>query len=86
MPFYLHVPLPGPFSYSTRIGGSRRRGRSILGPAAYWVLIGWWLLPAWLVTKWTLLAVVWLCAFGYSLARGNARLPRFDGGRITNRP
>lgn len=25
MPFYLHIPLPGPFSYGARIGGKKRR-------------------------------------------------------------
>lgn len=35
MPLFFHVPLPGPFSYSKRIGGRRRRrptGGSDLGP------------------------------------------------------
>jgi hypothetical protein len=28
MPFYLRIPLPGPFGYSARIGGRKRRRRT----------------------------------------------------------
>ena len=40
MPLNLHVPLPGPFSYSTRL-----RAPKGSGTAMYWVLIGWWWYP-----------------------------------------
>ena len=56
MPFYLHVPLPGPVSYSKRLGG-RKRGPSGSDPVAVLVtvalfvvggmvyLVGWWTVP-----------------------------------------
>ncbi len=28
MPFYFRIPLPGPFGYSARVGGRKRRSRS----------------------------------------------------------
>jgi hypothetical protein len=31
MPFNLHVPLPGPFSYNKRLGGGKKRRKS--GPS-----------------------------------------------------
>jgi hypothetical protein len=38
MPFYFRVPLPGPFGYSARIGGRkrRRRGKSYHGELPGW--------------------------------------------------
>lgn len=83
MPFHLHIPLPGPFSYSTRLGERRRRGGASSGSALYWLLIGWRLLPTWLIPKWTALGSVWLCVYGYGLATGNTRPPRIVNGRIT---
>lgn len=56
MPFHLHIPLPGPFSYSTRIGG-RRRGNSN-GGVLFWLFIGWWLVPPWLIMKWTIMGPI----------------------------
>jgi hypothetical protein len=84
VPFHLSIPLPGPFSYSRRIGG-RRRGRSGSGgggQAMYWLLIGWWLIPTWLLMKWTVIGTIWLCVYAVSAARGNLRPPRIEGGRI----
>jgi hypothetical protein len=56
MPLYLRVPLPGPISYSTRIGGRRRRGRGS-GPdtstTAWWLIVGWW----WVPMRWTIVLI-----------------------------
>lgn len=62
MPFHLHVPLPGPFSYSHRLGGRRRPASA--GPSAarsllYWLLIGWW----WVPVKYSCLLMWWLCKY-----------------------
>jgi len=59
MPLYLRAPLPGPFVYARRIGGRRRRGRSVVTEILVWSIVGpLWL--SWLVIKWTALALVWL--------------------------
>lgn len=62
MPFSLHVPLPGPFSYSRRLGG---RSRSTGHGPAFWVLVGWWWYPIawvmwglWLIMKYTAVGTV----------------------------
>jgi hypothetical protein len=31
MPFYIRTPLPGPFGYSARIGGKRKRRKPVRG-------------------------------------------------------
>jgi hypothetical protein len=87
MPFHLSIPLPGPFSYSRRIGGRRRRRSSgssggSNGQATYWLLIGWWLVPSYLILKWTVIGTIWLFVYAVSAARGNLRPPRIEGGRI----
>lgn len=56
MPLRMSIPLPGPFTYSARIGGGRRGSA---GKFWYWLLIGWWAVPLWLLLKWTSLAVWW---------------------------
>jgi hypothetical protein len=46
MPLRLSIPLPGPFSYSTRVG-RRRSGSGGAGKVLYWLVIGWWFVPCW---------------------------------------
>jgi hypothetical protein len=77
MPFRLSIPLPGPFSYSRRIGGGKGSGQALL----FWLLIGWWLIPSWLPLKWTVLGLVWLAVFGSGLARGDRRPPQIRWNR-----
>lgn len=36
MPFYFRIPLPGPFGYSARIGGRKRRRRTYSGQFGTW--------------------------------------------------
>jgi hypothetical protein len=60
MPLYMRVPLPGPFVWSKRIGGTRRRGSSRFESPLYW-LLGIWALEAsvWLVIG-LVCVVIWL--------------------------
>jgi hypothetical protein len=84
VPFHLNIPLPGPFSYSARLGGRRRRrGGGSASTGLYWLVIGWWLVPLWLLMKWTVLGTIWLFVYAYSMVRGNFRPPRIANGRIT---
>jgi hypothetical protein len=41
MPFYFRIPLPGPFGYSHRIGGRRRRKRPSKSKTYNGVREGW---------------------------------------------
>ena len=36
MPYYLRISLPGPFGYSARIGGGKRRRRTYSGQFGPW--------------------------------------------------
>lgn len=47
MPLNLSIPLPGPFTYTTRLGGR--------GGATWWLLVGWWFKPL----VWLLYALLW---------------------------
>ena len=80
MPLRMSIPLPGPFSYSTRIGG---KGSS---NAAYWLLIGWWLVPMVLMLKWSYLLMAWMTVYAVLLCRGETRPPRINGWRIKRPP
>lgn len=53
MPFRLNVPLPGPLSYSRRIGGGAHRAGA--HGALWWLLIGCW----WFPIKWITFGVAW---------------------------
>ncbi|WP_158881891.1 hypothetical protein [Amycolatopsis anabasis] len=54
MPAHLHVPLPGPFSYSVPLGGVSRTG-SLAATVTKWLLLSPFLL-AW----WAIVAAIWL--------------------------
>lgn len=54
MPFRLHIPLPGPLSFSRRIGGGAHRAGA--HGVLWWLCIGCW----WYPTKWLLLGVAWV--------------------------
>jgi hypothetical protein len=55
MPLNLHIPLPGPFSHSKRIG--RRRRKPGEHGIQFWLIIGWWLIRC----VWLLLLPWWCC-------------------------
>lgn len=72
MGFNLNVPLPGPFTYSRRLGRGGRAGHGV----AWWVLIGsWWKPIVWLTVSLAWLVVVtWkLCALLLTTIRTRAR-------------
>lgn len=65
MPFHLHIPLPGPFSYSRRLGNRSRHTSSSNRSVLFWVFLGWWIYP--LVY---LFVGIWkLCQLTYNLLR-----------------
>jgi hypothetical protein len=63
MPVYARVPLPGPFVWSSRLTGRRRRASGRFGSALYWLLGIWALeLAFWLVVG-TVALIVWGARF-----------------------